>query len=147
MLNLIINAVEAMIGVSEGTRELVISTGKDESGGVLVGVRDSGPGLSRHSARYAPSARRRHMWWSLAVASAEPIADLLRQEDCIVLDRLPCRGGVLRHEIAGPKRKKDSDGDQQSGPAGCGAASISGRVDRSKGCLQACPSLGLSGIL
>jgi C4-dicarboxylate-specific signal transduction histidine kinase len=45
ILNLIINAVEAMSGVSEGTRELLISTSKAEPG-VLVAVRDSGPGLA-----------------------------------------------------------------------------------------------------
>jgi signal transduction histidine kinase len=46
ILNLIMNAVEAMTGVSEGSRRLQISTAKDESGAVLVAVRDSGPGLS-----------------------------------------------------------------------------------------------------
>jgi C4-dicarboxylate-specific signal transduction histidine kinase len=46
ILNLIINAVEAMSAVSEGARELLVSTGKDASGGVLVAVRDSGPGLN-----------------------------------------------------------------------------------------------------
>jgi PAS domain S-box-containing protein len=46
MLNLIINAIEALSGTSEGSRELLISTGKSESGGVLVAVRDTGPGLS-----------------------------------------------------------------------------------------------------
>ena len=45
ILNLIINAVEAMSGISDGPRELLISTMKD-AGGVLVAVRDSGPGLS-----------------------------------------------------------------------------------------------------
>ena len=45
ILNLIINAVEAMSGTSEGPRELRISTQKDELGGVVVAVRDSGPGL------------------------------------------------------------------------------------------------------
>jgi signal transduction histidine kinase len=48
ILNLIINAVEAMSSVSRGPRELFISTGKDVSG-VLVAVRDSGPGLSPDS--------------------------------------------------------------------------------------------------
>jgi signal transduction histidine kinase len=43
---LIINAVEAMSGVSEGSRELLISSGKDASGGVFVAVQDSGPGLN-----------------------------------------------------------------------------------------------------
>ena len=45
ILNLIINAVEAMSGVGEGSRELLIGTGKDASNAVLVAVRDSGPGL------------------------------------------------------------------------------------------------------
>ena len=46
ILNLIINAVEAMSAAGEGSRELLISTGKAESDGVLVAVRDSGPGLA-----------------------------------------------------------------------------------------------------
>jgi PAS domain S-box-containing protein len=46
MLNLIINALEAMGGTSEGSRELLISTRKSDSGDVLVAVRDSGPGLA-----------------------------------------------------------------------------------------------------
>jgi Histidine kinase-, DNA gyrase B-, and HSP90-like ATPase len=45
-LNLIINAFEAMSGVSQRARELLISTRKAESDGVLVAVRDSGPGLT-----------------------------------------------------------------------------------------------------
>jgi signal transduction histidine kinase len=46
ILNLIMNAIEAMSGVDEGRRELLISTRKAEPNGVLVGVRDSGPGLA-----------------------------------------------------------------------------------------------------
>jgi C4-dicarboxylate-specific signal transduction histidine kinase len=46
ILNLIINAVEGLSSVSERSRELVITTGKGEPNGVLVVVRDSGPGLS-----------------------------------------------------------------------------------------------------
>jgi PAS domain S-box-containing protein len=46
ILNLILNAVEAMSELSEGSRELLITTGKTESGDVLVAVRDSGPGLA-----------------------------------------------------------------------------------------------------
>jgi len=45
VLNLIINAVEAMSGDGEGSRELLISTGRDSLNGVLVSLRDSGPGL------------------------------------------------------------------------------------------------------
>jgi signal transduction histidine kinase len=46
IMNLIINAIEALSSVSERSRELVITTGKVEPDGVLVVVRDSGPGLS-----------------------------------------------------------------------------------------------------
>jgi PAS domain S-box-containing protein len=46
ILNLIMNAIEAMSGASDETRELLISTGMAELGGVLVAVRDSGPGLA-----------------------------------------------------------------------------------------------------
>jgi PAS domain S-box-containing protein len=49
ILNLIVNAVEAMSGVSEGARELWISTEKNALNGALVAVRDSGPGLERAS--------------------------------------------------------------------------------------------------
>jgi PAS domain S-box-containing protein len=45
VLNLILNAFEAMSGASEGARDLLVSTGKAQSGGVLVAVMDSGPGL------------------------------------------------------------------------------------------------------
>jgi PAS domain S-box-containing protein len=50
MLNLLINAIEAMSGTIEGPRELLISTGKTEPEGVLVVVRDSGSGLAPESA-------------------------------------------------------------------------------------------------
>jgi PAS domain S-box-containing protein len=45
ILNLIVNAIEAMSGVSDGSRELLVDTGKAGSDDVLVAVRDSGPGL------------------------------------------------------------------------------------------------------
>ena len=45
MLNLIINAVEAMSPHAAEARELVIRTAKTRSGGVLVAVHDSGPGV------------------------------------------------------------------------------------------------------
>ncbi|HET8917384.1 MAG TPA: MEDS domain-containing protein, partial [Candidatus Binatia bacterium] len=49
ILNLIINAIEAMSEISEGPRELQVVTRKDELQGVLVTVRDSGPGLDSDS--------------------------------------------------------------------------------------------------
>jgi PAS domain S-box-containing protein len=45
IINLIINALEAMSGVGKGSKTLLISTGQEGLGGVLVSVQDSGPGL------------------------------------------------------------------------------------------------------
>ncbi|WP_207801800.1 trifunctional serine/threonine-protein kinase/ATP-binding protein/sensor histidine kinase [Phenylobacterium hankyongense] len=49
ILNLILNALQAMSGVGDGPRDLRISTATDAAGDVLVTVRDSGPGLSPES--------------------------------------------------------------------------------------------------
>ena len=46
ILNLMINAIEAMNEVRDAPRELLISSAKDDSQSVLVSVRDSGPGLN-----------------------------------------------------------------------------------------------------
>jgi signal transduction histidine kinase len=49
VLNLILNAVEAMGSVKKGSRELAIVTERQKAGGVFVAVRDSGPGIdSKH---------------------------------------------------------------------------------------------------
>jgi PAS domain S-box-containing protein len=45
LLNLIVNALEAMGADDEGPKELLISTAKVEPSGALVAVQDSGPGL------------------------------------------------------------------------------------------------------
>ena len=45
LLNLILNAVEAMTAVKKGARELSISTEQHQAGSVLVAVSDSGPGI------------------------------------------------------------------------------------------------------
>jgi PAS domain S-box-containing protein len=44
MLNLILNAVEAMVSLKTRPRELMISTARDHTG-AIVAVRDSGPGI------------------------------------------------------------------------------------------------------
>jgi signal transduction histidine kinase len=45
VLNLILNAVESMGSIEGGVRELSITTKQQEAGGVLLAVRDSGPGI------------------------------------------------------------------------------------------------------
>ena len=47
ILNLLMNAIEAMSTTDEEHRELLIRSVKDDSNGVLVEVRDSGPGLDQ----------------------------------------------------------------------------------------------------
>jgi PAS domain S-box-containing protein len=46
ILNLILNAAEAMGSVRQGARELSIGSQPHQAGGVLVTVRDSGPGIN-----------------------------------------------------------------------------------------------------
>jgi C4-dicarboxylate-specific signal transduction histidine kinase len=46
ILNLVLNAVEAMSALTEGPRELQIVTSRTESNHVLIAVRDTGPGLA-----------------------------------------------------------------------------------------------------
>jgi len=50
LLNLIVNAIEAMSGVHDRARELTIVTAAKEPGGVVVEVHDSGPGLDERDA-------------------------------------------------------------------------------------------------
>jgi len=45
LLNVLINALEALSGVGDGPREVVVRSEPDAAPGVLVTVRDSGPGL------------------------------------------------------------------------------------------------------
>jgi len=46
MMNLILNAIEAMTSVDDEVRELVVSTESSPAEGLLVGVGDSGPGVA-----------------------------------------------------------------------------------------------------
>jgi signal transduction histidine kinase len=45
LLNLIVNAIEAMTSEANGSRNLLISADADEANGVRVAVADSGPGV------------------------------------------------------------------------------------------------------
>jgi signal transduction histidine kinase len=51
LLNLIVNAIEAMSGIRDRARELTIVTAAKEPGAVVVEVRDSGPGLEEEAER------------------------------------------------------------------------------------------------
>jgi PAS domain S-box-containing protein len=47
ILNLVLNAIEAMAGVDKAARDLSISSEQSRTDGILVTVRDSGPGIDR----------------------------------------------------------------------------------------------------
>ena len=83
MLNLILNAIEAMISVGDEARELVISTESSPAEGVLVTVGDSVPaslrrivsGYSNLSSRPSPTE------WELAFRSVAQSSTPIR-DDC-----------------------------------------------------------------
>jgi signal transduction histidine kinase len=56
VLNLILNALHAMGAVSEGARQVIITTRQIELNDLCVGVQDTGPGLSpeTHSRLFEP---------------------------------------------------------------------------------------------
>jgi len=57
ILNLIVNAVQAMTGRGDSRRELLISTSTNGPGEVLVSVSDSGPGIAPNELARLSSAR------------------------------------------------------------------------------------------
>ena len=67
MLNLILNAIEAMTSVDDEARELVVSTESSPAEGLLVGVGDSGPVSPRRIAKgfLGPSTPRKPGEWEL----------------------------------------------------------------------------------
>jgi two-component system sensor kinase FixL len=45
LLNLLVNASEAIAGLEDGPREIAIETTRRDSGGVAISIRDTGPGV------------------------------------------------------------------------------------------------------
>jgi phosphoglycerate-specific signal transduction histidine kinase len=72
VLNLIVNALEAMSGIDQMQRRLSISSIRDEPNGVLVAVSDSGSGLDpRHwTASLMPFTPPKLMAWEWGLQSA-----------------------------------------------------------------------------
>jgi C4-dicarboxylate-specific signal transduction histidine kinase len=83
LLNLALNAAEAMSAVDEGARELSISTGQSRTDGVLVAVRDSGPGIDPNisSAFSRLSTPRSPAEWGWGYQSADPSSTPM-EADC-----------------------------------------------------------------
>ena len=85
MMNLIINAIEAMAASSEGRRELTIVSGTDYTSGVSVEVQDTGPGSIRRNSTGCSSLSTRPSpmglaWdWRSAARSPRPMEGNCRQ--------------------------------------------------------------------
>jgi C4-dicarboxylate-specific signal transduction histidine kinase len=72
VLNLIVNAVQAMCAVTGGPRELFVTTARAEPSGVLVAVKDSGPGVAPAGLQhlFTPSTQRSPTVWGWGCRSA-----------------------------------------------------------------------------
>ena len=72
ILNLMMNGIEAMSSVSDGSRQLLIKTQRDDSDQVLISVTDSGIGLDpKHAERLLKrSLRPRQRGWAWGYRSA-----------------------------------------------------------------------------
>ncbi len=71
LLNLIMNGIEAMTAVTDRPRSLWVQSRIDESGDVLVAVRDSGTGLGQQQIAFSlPSLQPKRMAWEWVCRSA-----------------------------------------------------------------------------
>ena len=109
ILNLIMNAIEAMSEISEGSRELLINTSIDAPGSVIVAVRDSGPGLSPATlarifeAFYTTKASGLGIGLSICRSIVEAHGGRLQSEPN------PGGGAIFRFTLAGIGRKGELD--------------------------------------
>ena len=103
VLNLILNAVEAMNSVEEGARELSIRTEQDQTGGVLVAVRDSGPGIEHFERVFDPFYTTKTSGLGMGLAICRSIIDA--HGGRLWVDANEPRGAVFRFTL--PAAHKD----------------------------------------
>jgi two-component system sensor kinase FixL len=112
LLNLTINAFEAMAAVPSDARRLVIRAGRDGNGDVLVSVRDSGPGFPSGMAEklfepfFSTKAEGTGMGLAIARSILEAHGGTLSAENCDV-------GGAC-FTIRFPEAREGKSGRRQS---------------------------------
>ena len=104
VLNLILNAVEAMNSVEEGARELSIRTEENQTGGVLVAVRDSGPGIVDFERVFDPFYTTKTSGLGMGLAICRSIIDA--HGGRLWVDANEPRGAVFRFTL--PAAHKNS---------------------------------------
>jgi signal transduction histidine kinase len=106
--NLLVNAVEAISNVGDGSRELTIASGKDDRNAVFVEVQDTGPGLD-------PKKLDR-LFQSFYTTKPDGIG--LKTRDQPIDYRGPWRAPVGSAEQA-PRRRLPIDAAGRRHPLGC----------------------------
>ena len=97
VLNLVLNAVEAMSSVEGAARELSIETEQDQTGGVLVAVRDSGPGIEHFERVFDPFYTTKTSGLGMGLAICRSIIDA--HGGRLWVDANEPRGAVFRFTL------------------------------------------------
>jgi PAS domain S-box-containing protein len=105
ILNLILNAVEAMGSVEVGARELSISTEQSQTGGVLVAVRDTGQGIAPdHIGRvFEPFYTTKSSGVGIGLSICRSIVDAHGGRLCADVN-VPC-GAVFQFTVPGEEKE------------------------------------------
>jgi C4-dicarboxylate-specific signal transduction histidine kinase len=106
LLNLIINAIEAMRDLGEEERELLISS-RSEPDGVSVGVRDTGPGLSPESLSrlFEPFYTTKPEGMGVGLSICRSIIEAARWANA----NMPC-GAIFQFTLPAYRRPEHRDG-------------------------------------
>jgi PAS domain S-box-containing protein len=114
VMNLILNAVEAMSAVDRESRELVISSDSSQTAGVLFAARDSGPGISpEHLERvFEPFYTTKSSGTGIGLSICRSIIDAHGGRLWVELNEP--RGAIFQFAVPGIVDRKAQDGSPDS---------------------------------
>jgi PAS domain S-box-containing protein len=130
LLNLIVNALEAMGADDEGPKELLISTGKTEPSGARVAVQDSGPGLEALMLErvFESFYTTKPTGFGLGLSICRSIIEA--HGGRLWASRNPRRGATFQFTLPGAGNIPSSDGDLRLGRGATGSSGYGRGVDR-----------------